>query len=134
MMRKQQIACWVVLVWLSWPAWAYTQAPAWMREAAAKAPAYGEKVAAVVLLDEQRVKVDDDGSVTTVTRRVVRILTREGRGFAYASEMYLPETGKVRELRAGSSGPRARSSSTTRTAYRRSLSVALASTTRCAAS
>ena len=100
-MRRYLNASWFVLVWLTWPAAASTDAPGWMRDAAtSKTPAYGEKVAGVVLLDERIVKVEDDGRIITNTRYVVRILTREGRGHAAASQVYLPGTGKVREMRA----------------------------------
>lgn len=99
-MGKQLIACWFALVSMSSTLGAYAEAPDWMRGAAAiKTPVYGEKVAAVVLLNEQRVRIDKDGRITTMTRYAVRVLTREGRGHAYASALYLPDTGKVREMR-----------------------------------
>ena len=100
-MRRHFTASWFALVWLSWPAAAYTEAPAWMRDAAAsKTPAYGEKVTAAVLLHERTVKIEEDGRIITSTRYVVRILTREGRSHAYASQVYVPGSGKVREMRA----------------------------------
>jgi len=75
-------------------------APAWVREAAAlAAPKYDGKVPAVILLNEQHVVVDDNGRRTCTTRRVVRVLSREGREFARASEVYLNGTGKIREMR-----------------------------------
>jgi hypothetical protein len=95
-----------VWLYLCLPARANADIPVWMREAAAKStPTYGAKVPAVVLLDEKRVKVSEDGRVVATTRYVVRILTREGRGFAVASELYTPDTGRVREIRAWLIGP-----------------------------
>jgi hypothetical protein len=100
-MRRHLNATLFALVWLALPAAAYTDAPGWMRDAAtSKTPPYGEKVAGAVLLDERVVKVEEDGRIITNTRYVVRILTREGRGHAAASQVYLPGTGKVREMRA----------------------------------
>src|SRR5579872_485337 len=73
--------------------------PAWVREAAATAiPKYDAKVPAVVLLSEQHLSVDDSGRRTCTTRRAVRVLSREGREYAHAKEIYLTGTGKVREL------------------------------------
>jgi Domain of Unknown Function with PDB structure (DUF3857)/Transglutaminase-like superfamily len=74
-------------------------APAWVREAAATAmPKYDAKVPAVVLLNEQHLTVDDNGRRTCTTRRAVRVLSRDGREYARAAEIYLTGTGKVREL------------------------------------
>lgn len=76
-------------------------APAWLRQAAGStAPSYDKKVKAVVLLKDVNAVVAADGRVTTTTNYAVRILTREGRSEALASEAYLTESGKVRELKA----------------------------------
>lgn len=76
-------------------------APPWLQQAAAlKTPNYSKDVPAVVLQSEQSVTVNDDGRVTTVTTFAVRILTREGREYAKAMEVYLTKSGKVRELHA----------------------------------
>ena len=75
--------------------------PQWLRQAAsATFPAYGKKVPAVVLIDDQKVTVDDNGRVTTDSHYAVRLLSREGRDAAVAREIYRTDTGKVRELRA----------------------------------
>jgi transglutaminase-like putative cysteine protease len=75
--------------------------PAWLQQAAAlNVPAYDKDVHAVVLHDEATVTVGEDGRQTTVTTWAVRILHREGRGYAYASTVYATDSGKVRELRA----------------------------------
>lgn len=76
-------------------------APAWLRQAAAlKAPAYDKKISSVVLLDESTMTVGEDGRVTTVSTYAVRILNREGREAAVASEGYETDFGKVREMHA----------------------------------
>jgi hypothetical protein len=77
------------------------EAPTWLQQAAAqKAPAYDKEVKAVVLLDESLVTVGDDGRITTTSSYVVRILAREGREEAIAHELYMTDSGKVREMRA----------------------------------
>src|SRR6059036_325109 len=75
--------------------------PAWLQQAAAiSVPAYEKDVPAVVLVNEQRITVSDDGRVVITRSCAVRILLREGRDEARASAVYQTDTGKVRELRA----------------------------------
>lgn len=75
--------------------------PAWLKQAAALAvPAYGQEVSAVVLHDEARKTVEDDGRVLTTNYWAVRILTREGRYEAAAREIYNTDSEKVKEMRA----------------------------------
>ena len=77
------------------------EAPAWLQESAAiKAPAYDKDVDAVVLRREQSVALGTDGRLTTTTTTAIRILTREGRAYAHASELYLTNSGKIREITA----------------------------------
>ena len=77
------------------------EAPSWLRElATSKLPDYGKKVPAAVLLNEQRVVVDESGRITTTTRFAVRILTKEGRSQAVAREHYMTDGGKVKNLEA----------------------------------
>ena len=77
------------------------EAPSWLQQAlAVKVPTYDREVPAVVLQNDQAVTVGQDGQVTTTTTYAVRILAREGRGYAKALQFYLADTGKVRELRA----------------------------------
>ena len=77
------------------------EAPAWLQAAAAlKPPTYEKDVHAVVLRKEQSVTLSADGRITTTTTFAVRILTREGRGYAVAGEGYVTKTGKVREITA----------------------------------
>ncbi|MFL6229252.1 MAG: DUF3857 domain-containing protein [Pyrinomonadaceae bacterium] len=76
-------------------------APAWLTQAAAQsAPAYPQDVTAVVLVNDKRTEIAPDGRVTTTTTYAVRVLRREGRDYAAARELYLTDTGKVRELHA----------------------------------
>ena len=75
--------------------------PAWLRQAAAvNLPTYGKEVRAVVLHDEANKKVEEDGRITTTTLWAVKILSREGRGQASASESYNTGSGKIKEMRA----------------------------------
>lgn len=77
------------------------ETPAWLRQAAgANTPAVGKDVPAVVLLDETKVTVGADGRVTTINSYAVRVLNREGRNAARASEVYRTDSGKVRDMRA----------------------------------
>jgi transglutaminase-like putative cysteine protease len=77
------------------------RAPDWLREAsAAKIPAYEAKVPSVVLLKDTRVTVDESGRIVTSTREAIRILSREGRAHAYASQVYESGTSRVRDIKA----------------------------------
>jgi hypothetical protein len=75
--------------------------PAWLRQAASvTVPTYGKDVHAVTLHNEARKSVEDDGRITTVTSFAVRVLTRDGRRYAEASESYFNGTGKIKDMRA----------------------------------
>jgi transglutaminase-like putative cysteine protease len=75
--------------------------PPWLQQAASTAvPTYEKDVSAVVLLNDQRITVSDDGHVVRTRTYAVKILTREGREEALAREIYQTDTGKVRELQA----------------------------------
>jgi len=75
--------------------------PPWLKQAAsASVQPYSKEVHAVVLHDESRKTVSDDGKITTTTLWAVKILSREGRGMARASEGYNTGSGKIREMRA----------------------------------
>jgi hypothetical protein len=76
-------------------------APAWLKLAVAvNTPAFDKKVRAVVLHDESRKTVEEDGRITTVNYYAVRILAREGRGEAVARAVYNTDSEKVKEMRA----------------------------------
>ncbi len=76
-------------------------APAWLQQLAkTPVPTYDKDVPAVVLLDEQRSTVSEDGRVTTVSTYAIRILLREGRAYAQATEAYQNDAGRIKELKA----------------------------------
>ncbi len=75
--------------------------PPWLKQAAsASLPVYDKEVRAVVLHDEARKTVEDDGKIVTTTWWAVKILSREGRTYARASESYNTGSGKIKEMRA----------------------------------
>jgi len=75
--------------------------PMWLLQAAkVSLPAYEKDLPAVVLQREQHMTVTEEGRITTVTQFAVRILIREGRGYAEAREYYESDAGKVREMHA----------------------------------
>src|ERR1041385_4251225 len=70
--------------------------PSWVQQAAAiKVPAYDKDVAAVVLVNERITTVDSEGRINEVLNYAVRILQREGRGYAMGHVGYIPDSGKV---------------------------------------
>jgi transglutaminase-like putative cysteine protease len=75
--------------------------PSWLQQAAtANIPSYNKDVPAVVLYSEQVVTIAPDGRITTTKNYAVRILTRDGREYANAVQMYLTGSSKVRDMRA----------------------------------
>lgn len=91
----------LVLLFGAVTAMAGDDVPAWLQQAAAtNVPAYEKSVPAVVLLNDEKIVVTDDGRVMTTHLYAVRILNREGRSEALAREIYQTDTGKVRELQA----------------------------------
>jgi hypothetical protein len=80
------------------------EVPVWLKQAASTSPSaptvFDKKVNAVVLHDEARKTVDEDGRIITVTYRAIRVLTREGRGEAVARTVYNTDSEKVKEMRA----------------------------------
>ena len=90
----------VIAMWTARDA-AAADPPLWLREAAQSAtPPLDRNVPALVLLDEERITIEDDGRVLTATSYAARILTRAGRAAAVAREVYRTDTGKVRSLQA----------------------------------
>lgn len=76
-------------------------APGWLDQAAKlNVPTYQKDVPAVVLLQENSVSVGPDGTLTVTERHAVRLLTRDGRGYALASAPYLQSSGKVKDIHA----------------------------------
>ncbi|MDQ6787003.1 MAG: DUF3857 domain-containing transglutaminase family protein [Acidobacteriota bacterium] len=91
------VLCFVFL--LSASAFAGDDLPNWLRQAAASnPPSYPKDVPAVVLQDEQQITLDSDGKLYTTKNYAVKILAREGRGYAVAHAFYLASFNKVREI------------------------------------
>ena len=73
--------------------------PTWLRQAATiQVPTYEKDIPAVVLHDEQQITLSSDGRLITVTNYAVKLLLREGKGFAVARALYLVSSGNVREI------------------------------------
>lgn len=70
------------------------------RAAAAPTPGYEKDVPAVVLLDESKISIDENGRVVTTNYFAMKILTRKGCEEAVATEIYNTDSGKVRDMRA----------------------------------
>ncbi len=101
MLRKPIICIFAVVLASGFVLVKGDEAPAWLKQAAAvNSPAFDKKVHAVVLHDESRKTVEEDGRVTTVTYYAVRILAREGRREAVARAVYNTDSEKVKEMRA----------------------------------
>jgi hypothetical protein len=77
------------------------EAPAWLKQAASLPPGTHHKEAKVVILvDESRMTIEEDGRVTKTDFWAIRILTREGRKEAEANEVFNTNGGKVKEMKA----------------------------------
>jgi len=77
------------------------EAPGWLREASTrKIPDYAAKVPGVVLLRETRTVVEESGRIVVSTREALRVLSREGRADAFASQIYEAGNSKVRDIKA----------------------------------
>ena len=77
------------------------ETPSWVQQAVAiKVPSYEKDVPAVVLVDESQMIIGSDGKQNESYNYAVRILRREGRGYATGSVGYLPNISKVKEFRA----------------------------------
>jgi hypothetical protein len=80
---------------------AYDSAPPWLQQAARLiVPGYEKEVDAVVLLNEEVVTLDSNGKLTTVERRAIRVLQKEGVRDAIARAFYLSKFSKVDKLEA----------------------------------
>ncbi len=91
----------VVLLYVS-QARADNPPPQWLQAAATQStPTYDVKdVPAIVLLNEESVRVESNGNVTRTVRYAVRILVREGREYAIAHAVYETDAEKVRDIDA----------------------------------
>jgi hypothetical protein len=81
-------------------AWAADDTPAWLKDLTSiTLPQYGPKVSTVVLLNEEQNSIAESGRVTTVTRTVIKILSRSGADVSFL-EQYDTGGDKVRDFRA----------------------------------
>ena len=75
--------------------------PAWVQQAVdIKVPQYDKEVPAVVLVDESQTIIGSDGKQNESYNYAVRILRREGRGYAAGRVSYIPDISKVKDFRA----------------------------------
>lgn len=73
--------------------------PAWLKQAASmQTPTYDKDVPAVVLHEDQTITLGSDGKLTTVSNYAIKVLIREGRGYAIARALYLVSSGNVRDI------------------------------------
>src|SRR5262245_58559581 len=101
-MRTAKVALMLAFAWM---AMAADEAPPWLKDLAqVTVPQYGSKVTTVVLLDEERTTVGDTGRLTTVSRKAIRILARQGADVAFV-EQYDSASDKVRDFRVWMIGP-----------------------------
>jgi hypothetical protein len=81
---------------------AWGGAPDWLKQLAAQPlPSYPADTPAVALLDEQITTVTDDGEIRTLYRQAIKILTTEGKDYAYHAIPFDNET-TIRSLHAWS--------------------------------
>ncbi|HYE74391.1 MAG TPA: DUF3857 domain-containing protein [Blastocatellia bacterium] len=100
-MLKRMLSSLVTIIVLSLTAFAADDAPAWLRQAAsAPLPPYNKDTKAVVLHDESRITVNENGQVTEVRQYAVKILSREAKDEAIALTIYNTDSEKVKEMRA----------------------------------
>ncbi len=100
-MRSKILFTLFVLLTFSTSALAGDEVPAWLKQAAAiTLPSYPKEVEVVVLHDESRITVAEDGRITTSDTYALRLLTRAGRQHAEAMTGYKTDTDKIKEMRA----------------------------------
>jgi Domain of Unknown Function with PDB structure (DUF3857)/Transglutaminase-like superfamily len=99
-MKRSILHALLLLIWIT-AIGAAEDPPTWMRQAAAvNLPPFSPSTPAVVLLNESRVTVQNDGKLITTNRRVVRLLSREARNRLVARAVYRTDGDKVRDLHA----------------------------------
>ena len=100
-MTRSRLALLLAALALAGSTYARVNVPPWVRAAVpADIPAEKE-TAAVVLLDDTFVTVNPDGVMTTRYRRVVKILTNDGRDYGVA-HAWIDHDTKLREMHAWS--------------------------------
>lgn len=74
--------------------------PEWLRRAASQSiPSYSSETPAVVLSDDERLTINSDGVTLTNKAFALRVLKRDGRSLAVAREVYLMDSGRIKEFR-----------------------------------
>lgn len=77
------------------------ETPAWLKQAAVLTlPSYPKEVKVVVLHDESRIAIGEDGRVISTDTYAIKLLTRAGREQAVARTAFKTDTDKVKEMRA----------------------------------
>ncbi|MDA0207391.1 MAG: DUF3857 domain-containing protein [Acidobacteria bacterium] len=96
-MTRLSLAVWAIA--FSTLAFGADPPPGWLTEVASREiPAYDSDVEAVVLLDEETVRVDGAGRVTVSRRGAIRVLQRGGDTRAAERIVYTTDTDRVRKL------------------------------------
>ena len=96
-----RILCMWMVLYGGAVSFAADEAPAWLRQAAAASlPSYDKKVSFVVLNDESRITLNENGLLTRASTHAIKILLKEGKEHATAHEIYKTDTDKIREFRA----------------------------------
>lgn len=74
--------------------------PEWLRRAANQSiPSYSSETPAVVLSDDERLTINSDGVTLTNKTFALRVLKRDGRSLAVARDVYLTDSGRIKEFR-----------------------------------
>jgi len=99
-MRSVSIAC-VLLFAPLLGAFSSKELPSWVEEVATrKLPSYSGKVPAAVLLEDQRVTLDQAGMITIVERHAIKVLNEQGRRDAFVRVHYWKNRRDVKDLHA----------------------------------
>ncbi len=81
-------------------AWGSDPPPDWLKEVASRqVPEYASDIEAVVLFDEESVRVDGPGKVTVSRRGAIRVLQRNGDKRAAERIVYTTDADRVRKLK-----------------------------------
>jgi hypothetical protein len=98
MMLRRLLIVWV-FVFSALASGADKPPPSWLAEVATREiPEYESDVPAVVLFEEETVRVDIEGNVTKMRRGAIRVLQRSGEDHAIELVTYTTDTDKVRKL------------------------------------
>lgn len=97
-MRRAQL---IAVAALLWGAALRADVPTWVKEfSTATHPAYPAKTKAVVLFSEEKIIAEESGKQTTQLRKVIKILTADGRREAVGVVDYDQKGSKMRDAKA----------------------------------